>query len=178
MAEYTTIARPYARAAFETAQEAGDFKKWSEMLDLLAGAVETEALRAAIGSPRVTPSQVCEILLELGGDRFDEAGRNFVRVLAEGRRLFAVPRIRELYEQHRAEAEGEIDVEIRSAKEPSAEQRKRIEQALKKRLNRDVSLHVVTDSDLLGGAVIRAGDLVIDGSVRTKLNRLADAMSQ
>ncbi|MEE8118926.1 MAG: F0F1 ATP synthase subunit delta [Gammaproteobacteria bacterium] len=173
MAETSSVARPWARAVFETAQSSGTFQQWSDLLGQLADIVTDETMQLAIGHPRVTPDQLADIVNDVVGDVLDDAGKNFVRLLATYRRLSAVPDIADAYRAMRAEAENRIEVEVISAATLDASQQANIAAALKKRLGKNVDLSCSVDAGLLGGAVIRAGDMVIDDSMRGKLERLA-----
>ena len=173
MAERSTLARPYARAAFEVAQAEGDLARWSEMLELVATIVADEQVQPLLDDPTLEPEQLSELVLGVAGDRLDEEGRNLIRLLAENRRLALMPEIVELFAELRSEAERVVDVEVRAAAELDEATRDRYAEALKKRLGRDVRLHCIVDDSLLGGAVITAGDLVIDGTVGYRLDRLA-----
>jgi F-type H+-transporting ATPase subunit delta len=178
MAEKTTIARPYARAVFELARDKGKLTQWSEALAFAALVVRDPNMAALIASPRIAKDQAAGMLIDVVGERLDADMRNLVWVLAENRRLALLPEIAALYEQHRAEAEGTVEVHLTSATPVSEAQRARIADALKAKLRRAVNLQCDTDESLLGGAIIRAGDLVIDGSVRGKLSRLAAALGR
>jgi F-type H+-transporting ATPase subunit delta len=177
MAEHSIIARPYARAAFEFATESKSLDRWSKLLAALAELVDSEAVKPLLAHPTVPPAELGEALCGALGKTLDDTGRNFVRLLAEVRRLVAAPAIAGQFEALRAEAEGRVSVELRSAMKVNDATQKRLVEALKKRLGRNVDLKVLTDENLIGGAVIRAGDQVIDGSVRGQLDRLAAAMS-
>lgn len=178
MAEKTTLARPYAKAAFALAFETGKLQEWSNALAFAALTAEDPQMAALIRSPRVTNAQAAELFIELGGERFGAEVRNFIRALAENRRLELVPQIAELFEQYRAEAESTVEVQLISAAPISDAQRQKFVASLKGRLMRNVELKAETDPSLLGGAVIRAGDMVIDGSVRGRLSRLATALGR
>lgn len=172
MADFSTIARPYARAAFEYAREHKALAGWSENLRVLAAAAEHDEVQPLLGNnPKVTPAMLVELFTGLV--KLDEAQRNFVRLLAARRRLRALPAIAAEFAALRAAAESRVDVELRAATEVEKGLADKIAAALKQRLGRDVALQTVVDESLLGGAVIRAGDLVIDDSVRGKLDRLA-----
>lgn len=176
MADLTAIARPYAQAIFELAQSEGKLAQWSEML-ALAGAVAGDAqIAALLSSPQLTEAQLIDLLTGICGDRLDEQARNVVRLLGENHRLAALPEIARLYEERRSRAEGAVHAELVSAFPPTAEQQQAVIEALSKRLGRDIHLECSVDAGLLGGAVIRAGDLVIDGSVRGSLARLGAAL--
>ncbi len=121
-------------------------------------------------------ADLADLLIDICGEQADTLGRNFLRVLAENGRIGCLPDIRLEYERLRAEAENIVDVEISSAVPLSDEQREKYAEARRKRLGKTVRLHCEVDETLLGGAVIRAGDLVIDGSLRGRLDRLAGAV--
>lgn len=112
------------------------------------------------------------------GGQLDEEARNFVRLLVDYRRLSLLPEIRELYETMRAEAEGRLEVDVRTAFPLDARQREMLVAALKRRFGREVNLAETVDPDLIGGVEIRAGDLVIDGSVRGRLAALAAQLTE
>ncbi len=176
MAEKSTIARPYAQAAFDLAQDKNDLKSWSEMLELCAMIVSDEQVSRLIGNPEVSKDSLVELILNVAADRLDTVGANFIRVLAANGRLNVLPEIAALYEQHRAIAERYIDAEVISAFPMSDAQQQTLVEGLKKRLGREVRLTASTDESLIGGAIVRAGDLVIDGSVTGHLNKLAQTL--
>jgi F-type H+-transporting ATPase subunit delta len=130
-----------------------------------------------IENPRYTEQQLADLIVGIGGDHIDEKCANFVRVLAESRRLGLLPDIAALFEIQRSKAEGRVQAELTTAFPASEAQQAQIIESLRRRLGREVELTCKTDAALLGGAVIRAGDLVIDGSVRGKLERLGTALS-
>lgn len=177
MAEALTVARPYAQAAFNFASEQGTLKEWSDMLGLLATIAEDAAMQDVIDSPHMTEQQLANLFISVGGERLAENCTNFIRVLATNRRLALLPEISTLYEIKRRDAEGSVQAELVSAFPATDAQQAEIIASLKKRLGRDVTLTCSTDATLLGGAIIRAGDLVIDGSVRGKLDRLGAALN-
>ncbi|MBI5461232.1 MAG: F0F1 ATP synthase subunit delta [Gammaproteobacteria bacterium] len=181
MAEFTTIARPYAQAAFKLAQQKQALPAWSDMLGLAAVVATDAGLRKLLDNPRITPAQLAElfveVLIDIGGERLSEEGRNLIRLLAERRRLVLLPEIFVLYEQFKNEAEGAIKAQLITAFPATDAQKQTIAAALKHRFGRDVQLEYITDPTLMGGAVVRAGDLVIDGSVRGKLTRLGTALN-
>lgn len=173
MAEKVTIARPYARAAFGFAQEHKAFAKWSELLANASAVVADERVAHLLSSPSVTPAQLVELIDEITGGSLDEQGKNFLNTLAENRRLGILPEIAAMYEILRAEVENIADVQITSAVALSDSQRDRLSVALRKRMKREIRLHCDVDPALIGGAVVRSGDLVIDGSLKAGLERLA-----
>jgi F-type H+-transporting ATPase subunit delta len=171
MAEKVTLAGPYAKAAFEAARDGKDFARWSEMLAAAAATVADARVVKLLSSPRVSPADLVELIAE--ASRADERGRNFLNTLAINRRLAVLPEVAAIYEELRAEVENVTDVNITSAVQLDEAQRTRLAAALKKRLKREVRLHCDVDAGLIGGAVVRAGDFVIDGSLKARLERLA-----
>ncbi len=178
MAEFTTAARPYAKAAFELAQATDRFEPWSDMLSFMAAVAHDPTMRAVLDSPSLTKQQAADLFISVCKEQLDLQGENFIKLLAENRRLTILPEIAALFAFYRSEAEGKIDAEVVSAQEITEKQLTTITAALGKRLGREVIVTARTDPALLGGAVIRAGDLVIDGSIRGKLNKLATAVSR
>jgi F-type H+-transporting ATPase subunit delta len=173
MAEKSTIARPYAKALFELAFEQKALGAWSETLARFAEVVSDERVKPLLISPHVTPVELAELFIAIGGPGLGEYGKNFVHTLATNRRLGFLPEIAAMFEKLKAESENTADVTVVSAAPLDAEQQRKYAAALEKRLKRDVRLHVEVDPKLLGGAVLRADDLVIDGSLRGRLARLA-----
>ncbi|HEU4603320.1 MAG TPA: F0F1 ATP synthase subunit delta [Steroidobacteraceae bacterium] len=177
MAEKATIARPYAKAAFEYAREHNSFERWSQVLAIGAAVVSDERAAHLLTNPRVTPEDLVALIADVCGGALDEHGRNFLLTLATNRRLALLPNIAEIFEKLRAEVENVLDVELVSAVQLDDAQRQRMSDALKKRFKRDIRLHCSIDPSLIGGAIVRAGDFVIDGSVKARLERLAGAVT-
>ncbi|GMU46294.1 MAG: F0F1 ATP synthase subunit delta [Pseudomonadales bacterium] len=176
MAEFSTLARPYAKAAFECAVANGDLESWSEALAWLAQLVEDAQLSALLRSPAVGRAQRAELLMELGGDRLPALVRNFVQVLASNDRLLLLPVIFAQFQALKADHQRLVEVEVTSAAPLDEGQQQRLAAALVRRLGREVRIQVSIDPGLIGGAIIRAGDTVIDGSLRGRLNKLAGAL--
>lgn len=177
MAEKATIARPYARAAFGFAQERGVLAKWSALLGAAAAVVAEPRVAAVIGSPHVGSEQLVALLADAAGPAADGHGRNFLQALAANRRLGLLPEIAAQYEELRAAAEGVVDVELVAAMPVAPAQEQRLVAALERRLKRQVRVHTRIDASLVGGAIVRAGDLVVDGSLKGRLERLAATMT-
>ena len=177
MAELSTLARPYAKAAFQAAVEANALDAWSDMLTTASAVTQNEDVCQALGNPGLTGQQQAQTLIEVCGESLNEAGKNLVFVLAENKRLSLLPQILEQFEHLKAEQEKAVDVEIISAFDVAEDTKQQLTQALKAKLNKDVRVTTSVDESLIGGAVIRVGDLVIDGSVRGKLAKLAEAMN-
>jgi F-type H+-transporting ATPase subunit delta len=173
MAERLTIARPYARAAFEEARVHERLVPWSEALHIGAQVVKDPRVVELLGDPRVTPEQLAQLITDIAGSKLDGEGANFVRTLADNHRLAYLPEISELFDGFKDEALGVADVTVTSAAPLDASQQQALARALERRLSRKVRLHCDIDPGLLGGAILRSGDLVIDGSLRTRLNRIA-----
>jgi F-type H+-transporting ATPase subunit delta len=172
MADRLTIARPYARAAFEEARQNGGLAPWSQALQAAALVVKDPRVASLLDNPRVTPAELAQLVDEIAAVPLGEHGANFVRTLADNRRLRYLPEIAVLFDILKDDAEGVADVMVISAAALDEAQRRKISAALERRLRRKVRLHCQTDPALIGGAVLRAGDLVIDGSVRTRLERI------
>jgi F-type H+-transporting ATPase subunit delta len=177
MSDKTTIARPYARAAFAAAQARGALGAWSEALHTAATVVADSRVASLLGNPLVTSEQLADLVLGIGADNLGAAWEELMLTLAQNRRLGILPEIATLFDTLKDESEGVVDVTVTAATELDDKQRHALTDALRRRLRREVRLHSAVDPALIGGAVIRAGDLVIDGSLRTRLERLAFELS-
>lgn len=170
------LVRPYAIAAFQQAQQEGKLSEWSDMLALFETIVRDSVMAGLIVNPRAGNQQVTSLILDVGGDQFSESMQNLIRLLAENGKLALAPQLAETFNAERARQEGRSDVSVSSAFELSAEQERDIAEAMKKRLGTDVTLSVHIDKELIGGVVIRAGDLVIDASLRGRLKQLSQTL--
>ena len=175
MSELTTVARPYAKAAFDFAVDKGVVAQWQEML-VFAGAVAQDDAINNIITSAMSADKLAEIVIGVCGEQVDENGQNLIKVLAENQRLQALPAIAELFNEFKADYDKEIEVDVKSALELDAKQQDALGKALEKRLARKVKLNCNVDPSVVAGLVIKAGDMIIDGSVHTKLNRLSDAL--
>ncbi len=173
MLNRTTLARPYARAAFQVASKASGSATWSNNLALAAAVVSSSDVHQLIGDPRVGREQVLALFAGVGEDRFDASFNNFLQVLATYDRLELLPEIAAQFEHLRREAEQRIRVEVSSAMAMNDDEAAALKERLKIRYAREVDLEIKVDESLIGGAVIRAGDQVIDGSVRGRLEKLS-----
>ncbi len=176
MAEKSTIARPYAQAAFDLAQQQGKLKEWSEMLQWLAAVAADNVVMELVGNPEVSKDAKIKLFVDVCGDKLNEQGVSFVKVLADNKRLDVLSEIAEQFEAQRAEAEKTVEAEVTTPYPMSAVQQKAMIAVLKARLGRDVTLVNKIDESLIGGAIVRAGDLVIDASVTGQLERLANSL--
>jgi F-type H+-transporting ATPase subunit delta len=175
-ADAITIARPYAEAVFARADESGKLDVWSEMLTFLSAVVEDPALAPVIGNPLIDRAALTELLLEITSGQVDDEGGNLVRLLVQNGRLPLVPEIKILFDSLKAEKQRVLSVHVTSAFALKPAQEKLIADALKAKLGREITITSEKDADLIGGVHIRAGDLVIDGSVRGKLQQLANEL--
>lgn len=178
MSELTTAARPYAKAVFEMAKEAGGLTQWSAQLAAMSAVVAAEGSASLLSHPRMTKEQKAQAFADIAGSAIDVQGQNLLKVLAENDRFALLPEIAVLFEQFKAEAEGAVDAEITSAMDMTDDQRQAIAAALQKRLGREVKLVTKIDPSLMGGAIIRAGDLVIDGSIQSRLKDMKAALAR
>lgn len=172
MQENTTIARPYARAVFEQAKAAGELAQWSGMLRLLNQIVADPMMQSLIKNPKVDHDRLAGIVVDVCGGQLNLPGRNFVRILVDAGRLSVAPQIYRLFEEKKAEAEGVAEVVVISAYPLEDQQQENIKQVMARRLGKKIEITTHVDPSLIGGAVIRAGDSVIDASLRGRLKQL------
>ena len=177
MAELATIARPYANAVFGLAKRDSQLAPWSRMLGTLASASRHPNVRMLLDSPDLPANAKAFRLADICGDEIDDRGRKFLLALADNDRLDVLSEVYQQFEALRAEEEKSLDVEVISAYPLSAEQEARIASALRAKFNKDIAISATVDSTLIGGALIRAGDVVIDGTVRGKLAKLTENLS-
>ncbi len=173
MSEKMTLARPYAEAVFALANERNALPKWSQMLQLAALIAGDAQMHRLFDDPRLPRERLIALFLDVAGKGLDEDGVNLVRLLAANRRLALLPEIAQLFEELKAEHERAVDAEILSAYPLDDAQLKKISGALKKKLGREVRVVPKVDPTLIGGVIIRAGDVVIDGSVEGRLRALS-----
>lgn len=177
MAELSTLARPYAKAAFSAAVESGAIAGWSTALQTLDAITQTAEVAELIASPSVSALDKAKTITAVAGDQCNEGAANLLVVLAENSRFALLPEISAQFELLRSEHEKKADVIVTSAFELSDAQKKTLTEKLKVKLDRAVTLSVNVDKALIGGVIIKTGDLVIDDSVRGKLSKLAEAMN-
>ncbi len=175
MAELTTIARPYAKAAFDFAVENSAVDSWAEMLSFAAMVSENETMQPLLKGS-LASAQLAELFNSVCGEQINEHGQNLIKVMAENGRLEVLPAVAEQFAEYRLEWAKEVEAEVVSASELTAEQQQEISASLEKRLARKVKLNCSIDAELIAGVIIKAGDLVIDGSIRGKLSRLSDKL--
>ena len=181
MSDFETAARPYARAIFELANESGTLGEWSDAMQAASTIASDEEMQALFKLPAMLASEKVDVFLSVyngvRGETTDEF-KNLITLLAENGRLEAIAAISEIYETLKQEAEGQIEVQVVSAQELSDAQQNEISESLAKRLGKQVSLTTSIDESLIAGAIIHAGDLVIDGSARGRIDKLSTALNK
>ncbi len=177
MLETSTIARPYATAVFELAQETGQVEEWSAMLGLLGVLTSDKDMRQLITNPRVSRQQLQDLVFDVCGAGLSDLGRNLVKLLVGAGRLQYTANIKDQYEQMRAVAEGKVDVEVVTAYTLDEQQQGSIAEIMAGRLSKQVNIVTSVDESLIGGAIIRAGDSVIDASLRGRLTELRNELT-
>lgn len=175
MSEFVTVARPYAKAAFDFAVENQSVDSWQNMLAFAAEVTKNDQM-AELLSGALAPETLADAFIAICGEQLDTNGQNLIRVMAENGRLKALPDVLEQFAHLRALSEATAEVEVTSASALSDEQLAKITAAMEKRLSRKVKLNCKIDKSVMAGVIIRAGDTVIDGSVRGRLERLADVL--
>ena len=173
MAEIATLARPYAEAVFDLAVEANNFDEWSTNLNFLATIIEDSTMATVIANPKVKKETLTQILFDICDEQLNEQGQNLVKMLIDYHRLPAIPEIARQFEQLKAQQQGYLKVNIASAYPVESSQQQEIKGILQKRFGKNVDIQMGVDKSLLGGWLIRAGDEVIDVSIRGRFEQLA-----
>jgi len=173
MSELATLARPYATAAYKRAKETGSTVKWSEALAFLAQVAQDPRIVRASSNPNADKARFIAALLDLCQGKLDGEGENFVRLLVANRRLELAALISAQFDQFRADEEGYVEVDVRTAFALDDGERERLAATLRQTLGKEPRLHTQVDESLIGGVLVKAGDRVIDASVRGQLQRLA-----
>ncbi len=176
MSEISTIARPYAKALFDLASEGQGFDRWSDTLALLSNIIADETMQSLVEDPFADKSKLSELIKSVCADKIDEQGSNLIDTLIENGRLNTIGAIASRYEELRAEAESMVEADVESALPLDEAQLEKLSTSLEKHFGKKVKLNPSVNEDLMGGILIRAGDTVIDGSVRTKLEKLASTI--
>jgi F-type H+-transporting ATPase subunit delta len=176
VAEPSTIARPYAEAAFKLADAQGKLAEWSATLANLAAVAADARVRAAIGDPNLPAAKVAGLFIAILAGKLSGEAENFVRVLSQNGRLDVLDEVRSQYEALKNEREGVMEAEIYSAFEMDAAQTADLVARLEKKTGRKVRAKVSVDKSLIGGVMIVLGDKVIDGSARAQLGALQAAL--
>lgn len=172
MSELSTLARPYAAAVFKRASESGSAEQWSQMLKFIAAVVKDNGIATLIENPKVSQERLIQLLLDICQGQLNQEGENFLRLLVQNDRLTLAPQISSLYETHKADAEGYVDVDVTTAYAFTKEEQKKFTSALEKTLAKKVRISVSVDKALIGGFLAKAGDRVIDGSIKGRLQHM------
>jgi len=176
VSELITAARPYARAVFTSATEHNSVDAWSNMLNFCAALSKDVKMQQMMANPSLNLQEAADLFNEVCGDQLNDHGRNFIKILADNDRLVLLPEINQLFQDYRAQSEGAIEAELIAALEVGESQLRAIEASLSERLGKKVTLTSRIDESLIGGAIIQAGDMVIDGSIRGQLDKLANTL--
>ena len=173
MSTFTTAARPYANAVYDLAQETGALDSWSDALANLSAVVSDAQMSKLLDDPGLGKNQKGELVIQVLADKLNEQQQNIVKLMAENGRLKLMPDVLEQFEVARAKAENKIEAEVISAFELSAEQTNTLVKTLKNKLGCDITLTTSIDESLIGGVIIKAGDTIIDASMKSQLDSLA-----
>ncbi len=176
MSELATLARPYAAAVFKRSKETSATAKWSQALAFMSAVLSDEEISVVVDNPKVNNEMLSALMLDICQEQVDEEGANFLKLLVQNRRLALVPYIAKIYEAYRAEDEGYVDVEVTTAYAFSKEEKQQFASKLEKTFSKKVHMNVSVDKSLIGGVLVRAGDRVIDGSIRGQLLHMQKAL--
>ena len=178
MSDFTTAARPYANAVYDLAKETGALDSWSDALSNLAAVIADEAMQKLLSSPDTGAQEKSDLIIQILGDRLTEQQQNLVKLMAENGRLMSMSNVLDQFEVARAKAENKIDAEVISAFELTAEQTDELANTLKNKLGCEITLTTSIDESLIGGVVIKAGDTIIDASMKSQLDSLAISLGR
>jgi F-type H+-transporting ATPase subunit delta len=173
MSDLTTLARPYAQAVFKLAKEEKATEKWSEALSYLSLLMQDGGMLTVVKNPRIEKKRIIRLILDIAEDKLSEKTVNFVKLLVHNDRLLLAPQIAELFEQYKSEDEGYVDVELKSAFALTKAEENSMTETLEKILQKTVHMNANVDKTLIGGFLARAGDFVIDGSIKGRLQQLS-----
>jgi len=173
MSELATLARPYAAAVFKRSKETGATEQWSKSLAFMSAVLKDKEISVVVDNPKVSKERLSALMLDICQGQVEAEGANFLKLLVQNNRLTLVPTISELFEIYKAESEGYVDVEVATAYAFSKEEKQRFTSTLEKTLSKKVHMNVTVDKSLIGGVIVRAGDKVIDGSIKGQLQQLA-----
>jgi F-type H+-transporting ATPase subunit delta len=183
MSDFETIARPYAKAIFELASEEGSLQAWLDRLTAAGAIADDAGMQTMFDMPSMLPSEHVDLFLSVyagidGAEKASAEFKNFIGLLAENSRLPALSAIAAAYEILKQEADGKVEVQVTSAQALTEKQKDDIAKSMAKKLGKEVSITSEVDETLIAGAIIRAGDLVIDGSVLARLGKLSTALNK
>ncbi|MGB0834492.1 MAG: F0F1 ATP synthase subunit delta [Psychrobium sp.] len=175
MAEFTTIARPYAKAAFDFAVESNNVDSWLEMITFMGQVASDDAVVSMLKATTAA-NEAADLMIKIGGEQLNENGHNLLKVMAQNERLLVLPEVSVLFAEFYDEYNKQVDADITSAAELNDAQQAELAASLEKRLGRKVKLNVSIDKSLVAGVIVRVEDLLIDGSIRGKLERLGNQL--
>jgi F-type H+-transporting ATPase subunit delta len=176
MSELATLARPYAAAVFKRAKETNATDKWSQSLAFMSAVLSDKDISVVVDNPTVNNEKLSTLMLDICQEHVDEEGANFLKLLVQNRRLTLVPYIAEIFEAYKADDEGYVDVEVTTAYAFSKEEKQSFAAKLEKSLSKKVHMKISVDKSLIGGVLVRAGDRVIDGSIKGQLQQMQKAL--
>ena len=176
MSELATLARPYAAAVFKRAKETGETVKWSKCLAFMASVIKNEDISVVVDNPKVNKQKLSALMLDICQGHVDIENENFLKLLVHNNRLDLLPTISKLFEAYKAEDEGYVEVDVYTAFAFSKEIKQNFTITLEKTLGKKIHMNVAVDKSLIGGILVRAGDRVIDGSIKGRLQHMQKAL--
>ncbi|MFA5919689.1 MAG: F0F1 ATP synthase subunit delta [Methylococcaceae bacterium] len=176
MSELATLARPYAAAVFKRAKETQATAKWSQSLAFMSAVLRNEDISVVVDNPKVNKQRLSALMLDICQGHVNEENENFLKLLVHNNRLSLLPTIAKLFEAYKAEDEGYVEVEVLTAYALSKEAKQDFTATLEKTLGKKIHMNVTVDKSLIGGFLVRAGDRVIDGSIRGRLQHMQKAL--
>jgi F-type H+-transporting ATPase subunit delta len=176
MSEIATLARPYAVAAFKRAKETGTSAQWSTSLAFMSAVVSDQGIVEIVNNPKVGKSRLSTLMLAISEGQVDQESSNFMKLLVLNSRLTLLPAIASIFESLKAEDEGYIEIEVLTAYAFTNKAKQEFSEKLAKTMNKNIHMNVTVDKSLIGGVLVRAGDKVIDGSIRGQLQQMQRAL--
>ena len=176
MSELATLARPYAAAVFKRAKETDATEKWSQCLAFMSAVLKNEDISVVIDNPKVNKERLSALMLDICQEHINEENGNFLKLLVHNNRLVLLPYIAKLFEAYKAEDEGYVEVEVLTAYTLSKDAKQSFTTTLEKTLGKKIHMNVAVDKSLIGGVLVRAGDRVIDGSIKGRLQHMQKAL--
>ena len=176
MSEQATLARPYAAAVFKRAKETDATATWSQSLAFMSAVLKNEDISVVIDNPKVNKERLSALMLDICQEHINEENGNFLKLLVHNNRLMLLPVIAKLFEAYKAEDEGYVEVEVFTAYVLSKDAKQNFTATLEKTLGKKILMNVAVDKSLIGGVLVRAGDRVIDGSIKGRLQHMQKAL--
>jgi len=176
MSELATLARPYAAAVFKRAKETQSTTSWSKSLAFMSSILKNKGISVVVDNPKVDKQRLSALMLDICQGHVNEENQNFLKLLVHNNRLRLVPTIAKLFEAFKADDEGYIEVEVMAAYPLSKEAKQEFTATLEKNLGKKIHMNVAVDKSLIGGVLVRAGDKVIDASIKGRLQHMQKAL--